>query len=365
MKKIITIMLFLLFQSVFAQESQSFDFNKIYSFVLQGDVAKVIKVLDTLPDDRLSDSEKKIKAKFFKRFKHQEEEMEYNTGDILLHDVLKIYRSYWKGVLLDKENAEIYEERLKKDIACFLKENDYPARTVYERNALTQKDIEDNFTQHLKDFLSERNYYSATGRTAGIFDLFIWSTQVPTEYVVALPETEVTTTIIFLEDVVTMGWEEYASFGKVYPGGWATKEVLYAVAKAYDTSTENFRVSYLKHESQHFADYKVFPNLSGADLEYRAKLVELIYAEETFYDLISLFIRNASSEGRNPHAFGAYALIRDLSEEIFGKDFVAEIEQWQSVPAETIKKESENLLKAHTHSLHKAGADSVTEFIEK
>lgn len=358
-------MLFLLFQSVFSQEPQPFEFNKIYSFVLQGDVAKVLTVLDTLPDDRLNESEKKIKAKFFKRFKHQDEEMEYNSGDTLLHDVLEIYRSYWKEVLLDKVNAEIYEERLKKNIACFLKENDYPARHFDERNVLTQNDIEDNFTQYLKDFLFEKKYYSATGRTAGIFDLFIWETQVPTEYVVALPETEVTTTIIFLEDVVTMGWEEYASFGKVYPGGWATEEVLYAVDKAYDTRTENFRVSYLKHESQHFADYKVFPNLSGADLEYRAKLVELIYAEETFYDLITLFIRNASSEGRNPHAFGAYVLIRDLSEKIFEKDFVAEIGQWQSVPSETIKEESENLLKAHTDSLHKAGAASVTRFIKK
>ena len=265
---------------------------------------------------------------------------------------------------MDKDNVEKYENRLKRSIANFLKKNNYPSQHEYMNGTLTQKDLEDNFSQHLKNFLSEKDYYSATGKTAGFFDLFVWSTEVPTEHKVDLPETEVTTTIIFLEDVVTMGWEKFASFGKFYPGGWATKEELYAVGKAYDTTTENFEVIYLKHESQHFADYKKYPLLSGADLEYRAKLTELIYAEETLYRLIRSFIRNSSPEGRNSHAFGGYALIRDLSKKIFREDFVEEIEQWEAIPSERIKKESRNLLKAHSDALEKAGADSVIKLID-
>lgn len=364
MKKTSTVVLFLLFQNLFDQDTQPFDFNKIYSYVLQGDVAKVLTVLDTLPEERLSSGEKKIKEKYFQRFKHQEEKTDYNTDDTMLQEVLKIYQTYWKQALLDKENIEKYETELKKSVTSFLKKNNYPTQHDYVKDTLTLKDMESNFNQHLKNFLSEHDYYSATGKTAGFFDLFVWSTQLPTEYTVDLPETEITTTIIFLEDVVTMGWEDYASFGKVYPGGWATKEELYAVGKAYDTTSENFKVSYLKHESQHFADYEKYPLLSGADLEYRAKLTELIYAEETLYNLIRSFIRNASSEGRNPHAFGGYAVIRDLSQNIFREDFVPEIEQWECVPPEIIKKESKNLLKKHSDALDKAGADSVVELIE-
>ena len=363
MKKILTIILFLLFQNVFAQETPPFEFNKIYSYVLQRDVAKVLTVLNTLPEKGLSSDEKKIKEKYFHRFEDQDEVIDFNTDDEILIDVLKIYQTYWKQALLDKDNVKKYETELKESISSYLKKNDYPTQHNYVKDTLTQQGIKENFTQHLKNFLSEKGYYSATGHTAAFFDLFVWSTEVPTEYKVDLPETEVTTTIIFLEDVVTMGWEEFASFGKVYPGGWATKEVLYAVGKAYDTSSENFKVSYLKHESQHFADYKKYPNLSGADLEYRAKLTELIYAEETLYKVIRSFIRNGSSEGRNPHAFSGYALIRDLSEKIFENDFVTEIEQWQSIPSGKIKEESENLLKVHSDALDKAGADSVIELI--
>lgn len=364
MKKISTVLFFLLFQNLYAQENQPFDFKKIYSYVLQGDIPKVLSVLDTLPDEKLSSGEKKIKEKYFQRFKHQEENTRYNTDDKMLQDVLKIYQTYWKQALLDKEEIEKYEIELKKSLTSFLKKNNYPTQHDYVNETMTLKNIASNFNQHLKNFLSEHNYYSATGKTAGLFDLFVWSTQVPTEYSVDLPETEITTTIIFLEDVVTMGWEEYASFGKVYPGGWATKEELYAVGKAYDTATENFKVSYLKHESQHFADYKKYPLLSGADLEYRAKLTELIYAEETLYNLIRSFIRNASSEGRNPHAFGGYAVIRDLSQNIFSKNFISEIEQWESIPSGRIKKESKNLLNAHSDALDEIGADSVVELIE-
>lgn len=364
MKKIFVLFLLLACQTPFAQENQPFEFNKIYSYVLQGDVAKVLAVLDTLPNERLSLEEKKIKEKYFHRFKYQDQVMDYNTDDVMLQNILKIYQTYWEQALLGKENDEKYESELKKNIASFLKKNNYTYQQDSVKDTLSTQDIEDNSTRHLKNFLSEKGYYSATGKTAGLFDLFVWSTEVPIEYTVDLPETEVNTTIIFLEDVVTMGWEEYASFGKVYPGGWATKEELYAVGKAYDTTTENFKVSYLKHESQHFADYKKYPHLSGADLEYRAKLTELIYAEETLYKLIRSFIRNASSEGRNPHAFGGYVLIRDLSKEIFGKDFVSEMEQWECVPSEIIKKESQNLLKEHSDALDKAGADSVIELIK-
>jgi hypothetical protein len=364
MKRIAAVILFLLFNNSFAQETQVFEFNKIYSYVLQGDVAKVLEVLNTLPDEQLSPEEKKIKKKFFERFRLQEEVVDYNTSDPMLHDLLDIYQTYWRQALLDNENMEHYESGLKRDIASFLKKNKYPTQNEYVEDTLTDHEIQNNFTQHLKNFLAEKNYYSATGQTAGFFDLFIWEREVPTEFKVVLPETEVTTTIIFLKDVVTMGWEEYASFGKVYPGGWATKEVLYAVGKAYDTTSENFKVSYLKHESQHFADYKTYPNLSGVDLEYRAKLTELIYAEETLYNLISSFIRNASSEGRNPHAFGGYAVIRDLSQKIFAEEFVTEIEQWKCITPERIKQESEDLLKAHSAALEEAGADSVIELIQ-
>lgn len=194
MKRIAALILFLLFNNSFAQEAQTFEFNKIYSYVLQGDVAKVLKVLDTLPEEHLNLEEKMIKKKFIDRFKLQKENIDYNTTNPVLQDLLNIYQTYWRQALLNKDNLEHYERELKSDVTSFLKKHNYAVSNDYAKDTLTEREIAVNFTQHLKNFLAGKDYYSATGKTAGLFDLFIWKKEVPTEYKVVLPETAVTTT---------------------------------------------------------------------------------------------------------------------------------------------------------------------------
>lgn len=358
MKSCVIIFCLLLCLKVSGQSSQPFEFEKIYSYALQEDVAKVLAVLDTVPENALTEEQRKVKEKYFHRFKYQDEEVDYNTNDPMLKNLLSLYHSYWRKALLDKSNLQQYNEQLKDSVVAFLKERNY------KPDSLTEQDIANNFGQHLKRYLKQEKYYSATGKTGSLFDLFVWPKEDTTRYQVKLPETEVETTIIFIDSTVTMGWQEYATFGKYYAGGWATKDYLYSVRKAYDTTSENFKVSYLTHEAQHFADYKNYPKLTGADLEYRAKLTELIFAQETLYKLIQVFIRNANQEGRNSHAFGNYAVIRDLSKEIFKQDYISDIERWKKVPPAKIRKSSEKLLKQHSKALKKAGPDTVTELVK-
>jgi len=87
-----------------------------------------------------------------------------------------------------------------------------------------------------------------------------------------LLDEELKVKVVLMTDFATLGWEEYATLGTYYPGGWATDDALYCVKDAYDLNSETFLVSYLAHESRHFSDYKLFDKkLSGAELEYRAK----------------------------------------------------------------------------------------------
>ncbi len=46
------------------------------------------------------------------------------------------------------------------------------------------------------------------------------------------------------------------------------------------TNCGQFLVSFLKHEAQHTVDMKCFPEITPAELEYRAKLVELHYSSD-------------------------------------------------------------------------------------
>ena len=152
--------------------------------------------------------------------------------------------------------------------------------------------------------------------------------------------------------------------GKYYPGGWATNNSLFCVKSAYDISSENFLVSYLAHESRHFSDYKLFPKLSGADLEYRAKLTELSLAKKSLFDIINFFINNANYESENAHPVADYCVIRALSGILFNEDFEKNIYLWEDKGVEAINKYSRDLLKQNTSDLKKIG-ENVQKFIKK
>jgi hypothetical protein len=134
---------------------------------------------------------------------------------------------------------------------------------------------------------------------------------------VVLPEGEnIIFDITYLDDFVSFGWTGFATFDKIHNGGWATKERLFCVRPSYDLNSEQFMVSYLAHEARHFLDYKQFPCLQQADLEYRAKLTELAMADETSMDLTGAFKKNALNDPKSPHALAAYHISRRLELEI-------------------------------------------------
>lgn len=85
-----------------------------------------------------------------------------------------------------------------------------------------------------------------------------------------------------MDGFVSRSWLDFISFGNVGTGGWIGKDgSLCCIKSLYDINSQNFKTSFLKHEAQHGYDIKKFSGISSIDLEYRAKLVELIYWEDT------------------------------------------------------------------------------------
>ena len=95
----------------------------------------------------------------------------------------------------------------------------------------------------------------------------------------------------------------------------------------------------------HFVDVKKYKNLSAADLEYRSKLVELIYLDDFLYDRVEEFIIFASSRNRmHSHPYANYAIIRDLSQIFFNSDFESDVSKWKDISVEKINAASLKLL---------------------
>jgi hypothetical protein len=118
--------------------------------------------------------------------------------------------------------------------------------------------------------------------------------------------------LVYLDDFLSLGWFGYATLDHIHTGGWAKDNAIFCVVPAWNMESETFRISFLCHEVQHISDYQLKPELQGPELEYRAKLVELAFAEQTSADLIRQFVSDAN-EGRDvPHKHAAFHVVQNL-----------------------------------------------------
>lgn len=333
-------------------------FEKVFVSGLQGNINAALTFLDTLNDAQLTPRQEDIKKKFYSRFRTKDEDYKYISTDENINRLIGIYTTYWRNALLDNASIERHDSELTENVVGFLKAN-------YDIAAgKTDTDMQENFPQYLQDYLLSKGIYAATGKTGMFFDLLLHAKESEVIYKVTTPEDTIDVKVVFMEEIISNGWEDYATFGKFYPGGWATTDALYCVRESYDLESENFLVSYLKHEGKHFADYKQFPKLGGTDLEYRAKLVELSEAKKNVYSLIYFFSLNAKYDKQNPHGFANFCLVRNLSGKIFNEEMVTDIEKWKTISMDNINKAAGELLKQNTEELKKAGAETVTDYIK-
>lgn len=337
-----------------AQEKEPFSMKKFYAFLLDGDIPEALKFI-RVNDTVLSETERKTKDELELRFGKESDESDYlNNKRSGIDDLMKIYRDYWRRSFLTS-NPE--DSSLKKELTVFFQSRDGVSDgsdNYYE---------DDTLDMLVKNYIQQNGFRTTGfGKTGKFYDLLVWRSETDTAYSFELNGNTISPRVVFMTEFVTLGWEEYATLGKHYPGGWATREALFCVRDAYDLESENFLISYLAHEGQHFEDYKLYPELSGTDLEYRAKLVELSLANESLYNVIAFFINNADKSSSNPHAIANYCVIRDISRIIFDKDFESDTDRWRTIPAPFINEECRLLLLKNSEDLAKEGS-GVMNFI--
>lgn len=320
-------------------QEQIRSYNQIISPASNGDVLSTLSRLDSVDRFRnplVNRKYQKLKKNYRSRFSNTNETAEVLSKNEVINDICTIYRDYWKNKLLQapvNSDSILYDQLFhylvnKKLTTLSLDEF---SKTIKDDSELTR--VIENEGFHCKFFLIN-----------GIQDLVIWDKQRQKEYAVQLPEVQIDVNVIFIENYVLRGAYDYATFGHSQIGGWASNSdsSLYCNKGTYKLTSEKFQYSYLKHESIHFVDIKYYPNLEAADLEYRAKLIELIYCtEKTIFKRLEEFINGASNESReNAHPFANYHLISQLSQKLFNKEFEADISKWKSLTPEEINKAS-------------------------
>ena len=194
------------------------------------------------------------------------ENCEYRAYEISkkLNDILRLYQIYFRDVFYCGMPEAEAADRLLTQLKVYLNLPDTEETLLKER---------------LQSMFEAEGYHALFGKTQGYYGPYIWRDTVPTVYRVDLPGGTAEYTVNLLKGFVFRGWMDYLTFGRYGTSGWASPDgTINCVAQAYDFESERFLVSLLKHEAQHTVDMKRFPGITPAELEYRAKLVELHYS---------------------------------------------------------------------------------------
>jgi hypothetical protein len=303
-----------------------------------------LSLLGGIADDRLDEKGRRQRACLLKSFAGPEPPPA-DVADPWLASVIDAYRAYWTRLMLrtsEKKDAEAY---LLARLGAVVPPPDAGASLDGELDALGAA-------------LMARGYHSIRGRTAPYYDLMVWKTEAPATYQVPLPTGPRRVEVVLLSDFQSLGWSAFATCGAAHTGGWAEKDRLYCVADSYDLASEHFHVSYLAHETEHFADYESFPKLEQPELEYRAKLVELIESRQTTRELVARFASQTGDSREAPHNYADGVLVGDLAREMDIRD--TRSPWWQSIPEERVRTAARKLFDANTSLLTARGAKDVT-----
>ena len=229
------------------------------------------------------------------------EDCEYRTFDIpdILNDILRLYQIYFRDTFYCRLPEAETADKLLTGLKALL---DVP-------------DAEEALlTEQLQSVFEAKGYHALFGKTQGYYGPYVWKDTVPTVYRVELPDGTAEYTVNILKGFVFRSWMDYLTFGRYGTGGWASPDgTINCIEQAYDFESERFLVSLLKHEAQHTVDMKQFPQITPAELEYRAKLVELHYAGDL--GLLQKFLSEADeSKTNDSHAVASAWLKREFAD---------------------------------------------------
>lgn len=312
----------------------------LYTKCLQGNVKDVIEYLKSCEDDEA----KVLQMQYERRFLG-DEPYPIDAKDPWIRKVVSCYFDYFKRVLMkqsEEESQMLLEQELGK-----LVEGEFSDLDVIE--------------EKIEGIFNKKGYSFLGGRTTPYRGAYIWKTTKKQSFNVTLLDAKENVDVYFISDFLMLSWMHFATFGKHYAGGWAKPEGLYYVnadKELVDTDSNTFQAWFLKHEAQHLSDYKNFPNLDGRNLEYRAKLMELIYMDEPLSGL-EKFLTQAQNNKSVHHAYAAYHIIKGYSQKLFDKDYVEDQAVWATLGNTLISETAKILFIENTNTLTKQGKQTT------
>jgi hypothetical protein len=307
--------------------------------VFAGNVSAAADLFASEPDDRGS---LMLVDRFERRFNERTDALDLTRVESpVVREIAELFQSYWIDALMQEAPLDELEDRLK----------DRLEELLIERGFASALKDEDTLFENVEAFIREEGYFAQSGRTPPLLDLMIWTSNYTAVESVELTDGTYDVEINYMDDFVSFGWSNFAAFGMASTGGWAEKDGLYCICRHYELDSERFRLSFLKHEARHYADFGLYPELQPADLEYRGKLTELAYSEKGIYGLLEQFTKGANRVANAPHPLANWYIIEGLSRHLLDGQRPTDAGAWESIPKDQIREAARRLLEEHDNKL--------------
>ncbi|WP_206860254.1 hypothetical protein [Lysobacter changpingensis] len=306
------------------------------SFILQGDSQRAVRALRASPANGFEGDDAVYRACMLARHGDAPVFAIDGVADDFVRQILRDYQDYWWHALKAPTQRAALEAKLLSTL-----------RQRLGSDAAGAKDM-DALEPILQGQLLAHGYRAQAGRTLPLRELMLWRKQETRPWKVDLPEGQYTVKVELLEDWVSRGWMGYGRCERGAAGGWATADALYAVVPRYTEGldSEAFRVVFLGHETQHFADQNAFPGLASWELEYRAKLVELAQAREVSAQRLGYMLTAQSDDIQSPHTYANKRVVADLTARLGASPDTVSIERLQQAAHDQLVEDTARRRKA-------------------
>ncbi len=299
------------------------------SYLVKGQLHEAINYLSKFPD----------KNDWLEMYINIFEKGQYyrRTDNEVLGDIDRIYQNYYRNVFWKNLSNEDAKKMLFHELWLFCgSKSDLPK--------------DDNIEYEIAKIVEAEGYEYLGGDTQGFFGPYIWQSSTKVTHEVELPSGIEPYTIIMMDGFISRSWLDFISFGNTGAGGWVSENgTLCCVSSAYEIESDKFNLSFLKHEAQHAYDKKKYLDITAIDLEYRAKLVELIYWPND--EKIKEILRESdNSNPNNSHSVAAYRIINEMSQKIFESEYMNDEKVWID-KVDSVKKYALELLEKSSEVL--------------
>jgi hypothetical protein len=332
-------------------ESMTPALSRYLNMVYSGDVSDAPRLFEDYADDH---GALMIKDKFTRRFVTGDDGLDLSAiEDATVRKIAELFQAYWRDALMQPALLASLDTGLKARL-----------RTILETEGMDVSAVdEDQLLEAVEELIRRKGYFALTGRTPPLLELMIWTTNRVTTTTVELTDGSFEVELNSLDDFVSYGWSNFATFGMASTGGWAKKDGLYCLCGHYDPNSEKFQLSFLKHEGRHYVDLNSYPDLQASDMEYRGKLTELAYSQEATFKLIEHFANGANKVPNAPHPLANWYVIDRLSKLLFDGEGPVEASEWEAVPKARIRDAARRLLEEHTAALNAQGGPAASGVI--